>query len=292
MRDTAASVNDSAHTADTTYIDLLLSLPELKSPFVARQLPISRWQLGKRLGQLSPAHRRVLDSVCNAMQRSVPRPPFEHLPTAVDRDLPGSGLQLQTWCEQWGLADLYTCLQNQLDRRCLLAALRRRQAGAAAPTVGAGAGLSACVRQVVQQWSQPHFQLQHRFPWLPAVRELLESGDTAGLERLLVQHTWDDYSHCWERCCRVGYEHNLAAVIVYVLRWQLVDDWLAQSAERSAQVFEDTVTALTGAIAPAVTKDAGGDQNRDANQETLFHQDTVSHPETVSNQDLRRGGTP
>ena len=253
-------MNESADI--TAYIDLLVSLPELKSPFVSQQLPISLWQLDKRLGQLLPQHRQVLDSVRRAVNRSVPQALLERLAPVVEDAPVASEPSLQVWCRYWGLQVLYNCLQSQLDRRCLLAALRRRLGGAAPPAADTYAGISSCGRQIVRQWSQPHFQLQHRFPWLPAARDLLERGDCAALERLLVQLAWDDYGRCWEHCCRVGYEHNLPAIILYVLRWQLVDDWLAQSTAHSATVFDDVVTELLGtatALTDSMDSMASGD---------------------------------
>ncbi|MFC6669187.1 hypothetical protein [Marinobacterium aestuariivivens] len=80
--------------------------------------------------------------------------------------------------------------------------------------------------------------------WLRQAEQLLADDDPVGLERLLLQQVWQQLD-------RAGQDHwfDFVAVVVYVLRWNLIDRWVGYSAEIAARRFDSLVDSGLGRFA-------------------------------------------
>jgi hypothetical protein len=208
------------------YTMLVCSLPALPANlFSERQTPISRLQLDRRLALLEPEDARLLAAVEGVLH-------WDRLPLALsDQQVvadfratlaalpPGLVREVVTW---------------RLEERTLLAALRRRHLGSPAPAKGEDWGCGRWLERIQRTWQEPVFGLERLFPWLAEAARLLAEGDTPGLERLLLGHTW-------ERLGRLGAGHHFdfAAVLIYVLKWDILRRWSSYNGEAALRRFRD-----------------------------------------------------
>jgi len=206
------------------YAMLVCSLPALPTNlFGERQTPISRLQLDRRLALLDSGDAGLLAAVEGVLH-------WDRLPLALsDRQAvmsfhatlaelpPGLVREVVTW---------------RLEERTLLAALRRRHLGHPAPAPGEDWGCGRWLERIQRFWQEPAFGLERLFPWLAEAASLLAEGDTPGLERLLLGHTW-------ERLGRLGAGHHFdfAAVLVYVLKWDIIRRWSSYNGELALRRF-------------------------------------------------------
>lgn len=215
------------------YLTLLASLPAHGPLFGAKQTPLSRLRLGMRLDWLEPADAEDLRRLAAILDWHQQR--FEIDDEAVvrrvrqDLSLIGNGFarELVIW---------------RLELRTLVAALRRRRAGDGPPSGRRAWGFGRWVPHIARYWGEPHFRLERVYPWLPEAKRLLDEGDPLGLERLLLGAVWTHLE-------RVGAEHyfDFEAVVVYVMRWDLVARWTRYDADAAMVRFDALLeTALTG----------------------------------------------
>ena len=124
------------------------------------------------------------------------------------------------------------CIRPGLEVATVLAALRRRRDGeAVAPRVPWGIGdLTATI---ARRWSDPEFGLAQRMPWLPRARALLEQDEFLELEGLVSAIVWQQL----EQIDRGGL-YGLRNVIVYLLKWDILDRWLSMDPARAAGRFD------------------------------------------------------
>jgi hypothetical protein len=122
--------------------------------------------------------------------------------------------------------------------RTVIAALRRRHAGEAAPPRGTPWGFGRHVERLRAGWGQPDFGLGAFYPWIPAAREALVAGDTVALERLLLETAWKQQARL-----AVGHEFDLEAVALYMLRWSMNDRWARYDADAAQVRFRDLLDA-------------------------------------------------
>jgi hypothetical protein len=220
------------------YITLMTSLPFPGDLFGARQTPLSRIRLEQRLRQLAPEDAALLRRIEDLLQ-------WSHQPLARgDREILARARALMEDLENPLLQALVT---YRLEERTLLAGLRRRRRGEPAPDARADWGFGRWVGRMRQHWSEPGFRLERVFPWVLEAHGLLEAGDSLGLERLVM-------GAAWERLGRLGGGHyfDFEAVVIYVLRWDIIDRWTSYSGPAAARRFERLVEqGLVGAGLPA-----------------------------------------
>jgi hypothetical protein len=192
------------------YAMLICYLPPLpQHPFAIKQKPLSRLQLDRRLSLLAPEDARDLAIIEESAH-------WERIPLATSEQsfLAGARDALK----ELARPSLRDMLCWRLELRTVVAALRRRRRGLPRPAAGAAWGFGACTDHIRRNWEQPDFKLSHRYPWVTAADQCLRDDNPVGLERLLFNTVWNHYTYL------AGSHHfDFEAVVLYVLRWNLVD---------------------------------------------------------------------
>jgi len=202
---------------------LLSSLPALPHFTRARALPISAERLHTRLGMLARDDAESLNRAWEFVRwrRGASAASDAQLVERFERlgDSPGERL-------------VRDCVRPRLEVATVLAALRRRCDGeTAAPAAHWGIGDVATM--ISRRWSHPDFGLAQRLPWLPRARTLLEQGDFLALERLVAAVAWEQLE-----VIDRGSTYALRNVIVYLLKWDILDRWLSMDAAHAAARFD------------------------------------------------------
>ena len=138
------------------------------------------------------------------------------------------------------------CVRPRLEVVTVLAALRRRRDGEAAPP-RAPWGVGDAVATIARRWSDPEFGLASRMPWLPRARALLEQEEFLELEGLVAALAWRQLDHI-DR----GGTYALRNVIVYLLKWDLLDRWLSMDPARAAGRYDSLLQQVLDEQLPAV----------------------------------------
>ena len=217
------------------YVMLISSLPNPEPIFLAKQTPLSRLKLDQRLRVLTPDDAAVLHQVEDALR-------WDHLPIKLSEDeVIGRGRAALAQIDNDVLTRI---IRDRLEIRTCVAALRRRQRGETAPSAGTRWGIGRWVNHIARYWTEPTFRLDGVFPWLREADRLLKDGDSMALERLLLQEAW-------QKLVRQAGEHqfDFEAVVIYVLKWNIVDRWTKYNAEVAARRFQDLTEAGLGRFA-------------------------------------------
>ncbi len=200
------------------YVTLLASLPALPDPPFGRQpLPISSIRLERRLTLLGNDDRAALEAFLALVDWRQTGAALSD--AALVRRFRESAPQLSGH----GIGDLAEAF---MERRTVLAALRRQLRGAPAPQGGEGWGVGPRLAHIRAHWSQPLLGLGAVFPWLPEARRHLADGEYRELERLLLDVEWR-----WLTRERVYHRFDFRAVVIYLLRWHVVAAWRRYNAE-------------------------------------------------------------
>ena len=203
------------------YVTLMSSLPYHGRLFGARQTPLSRFQLDKRLAWLSPEDAETLRLIESILQwrRLLLRQTdaayldeAEKVVAAIDNPL------------------LVEVVTSRLEARTLIAALRMRRAGRTPPGGRQRWGFGRWMGVIERHWSEADFGLAKVFPWVAEAQKQIDANDALGLERLFM-------NFAWKQLAKQGAGHffDFEAVCVYVLRWDMIDRWTKYEAEVSRQ---------------------------------------------------------
>lgn len=205
------------------HVMLLSSLPALPYFARAKALPISAERLRTRLGVLGHEDAATLGLAWDFVR-------WRRGATAV------TDAELVARFERLGDAPrerlVRECVRPRLELATVLAALRRRRDGEAAPP-RAPWGIGDLAATIARRWSEPEFGLAQRMPWLPRARALLEQDEYLELEALVAAVAWQQL----EQIDRGG-PYALRNVIAYLLRWDLLDRWLSMDPARAAGRFD------------------------------------------------------
>jgi hypothetical protein len=213
--------------AANRYAMLISSLPYHGVLFGARQTPISRIRLQQRLKLLEPADAECLRSIGELLEWS-----YQGRQRS-DEDIVARANEVIPTLRNAFVRDLVIW---RLELRTLVAALRRRLRGQAAPPAHANWGYGRWLPQLRRYWNEPHFRLESVFPWLPEARTLLESGDTLGMERLLTRIGWEYLERLSD-----GHHFDFEAVLIYTQRWSLIARWISHNGKRALDRFDNLV---------------------------------------------------
>ncbi|MEM1195450.1 MAG: hypothetical protein AAGH57_05055 [Pseudomonadota bacterium] len=218
-----------AKTSSHSLIMLMASLPAPGPLFSEKQTPLSRLRLEARLRVLEDSDRAILDAVENALEWR-----------CMNADMDDAAL-LQRVAHAHKIASSKTLgrvIDGRMNIRLCMAALRIRADGQNAPPADGSWGYGRWGRILARNWRAPSFGLDHIFPWIKEADRLLSQGDAYELERLVLSLVERDLK-------RHGALHqfDLEAVIIYVLRWSLIERWTRYNAEaasrRFSQILED-----------------------------------------------------
>ncbi len=206
------------------YIMLMASLPRPGPLFVEKQTPLSRLRLDRRLRQLEPEDAAILAAVERALEwRRMDAHTTDAEVLARVRDARAAT----------DSATLHDVIDSRMAIRTCVAALRRRAAGEGPPPPGEPWGLGRWRRRMIQNWRAPGFGVDRMFPWLKEADRLLKAGDAYGLERLVLEVVYRDLSR------RGGlHQFDVEAVVIYVLKWSVIDRWSRYNAEAASRRFQ------------------------------------------------------
>jgi len=211
------------------YAMLLSSLPlHPANLFAAKQLPVSRIQLDKRLAWLDADDARHLEQIEMLVHWSkISDQPddllFKHARTELDAIDSAFLKEIVLW---------------RLELRTLMSALRRRHSGETSAPTPAFRGFGKWPALIIRHWQEKDFGIGHLQPWLPKASDLIEQNKTYELEKMLLNRVWQHYS-------RIGCYHyfDFPAVVIYVLRWDIINRWSSYNKEQGLARFDELVSA-------------------------------------------------
>ncbi len=217
--------------AENAYYTLLTSLPHIDSLFNSRITPISRFQLDKRLSMLNTADQQRLVKIESLLHWD-----------QLDDDVEEKALIQQAERVRAELASQALCdlVDWRLDMRTIVAALRRKHAGQPTPTESKWS-YGTRYEYIRNHWNSPTLGLGSAFPWISKVVECLRNGECIALEKILLQAVWDHLTHL-----AMKHSHDFEAVVIYVLRWNLVARWTAYDTDKARVRFRSLVETSLG----------------------------------------------
>jgi hypothetical protein len=219
------------------YITLISSLPSSDRLFLAKLAPISKLRLSQRLKQLSEQDLRTLHQVELVLDWGM-----QDL-TYSDRELISHAKKVYAGFESETLKRI---VRDKMELRTCIAALRLRMQGENAPD-NIRWGFGRWVHHINRNWNETHFALEKVFPWLPQAKSFLESKDAAGMERFILEHALKQLQ-------RFTNQHyfDLEAVIIYVLKWNIVDRSTHYNIEAAKNRFTELVEQGLGDYAAPI----------------------------------------
>lgn len=213
----------------TKYTTLMASLPYLGELFQAQQTPLSRLKLEERLKLLTEEDDALLQQILDLIH-------WHYLPLArTDAEIVAAA---ERFFQQVKNPLLREVVEFRLELHTIVAALRRRHRGESSPPVGTTWGYGRWVKHIERHWAEPAFRLQGVFPWVLEANQLLLSDESVALQRLL-------FGYVWHRLSLLGTGHyfDFEAVVLYVLRWDLIDRWVRYDGEAAVERFKHLVYA-------------------------------------------------
>jgi hypothetical protein len=213
------------------YYTLLASLPPLPRFDQTDRLPITRERLAQRLKMLTPDDTQLFERAAEflAWQRQTA--------TRSNQEMIANFKKME---KHIALPALRSIFNFPIDQRTIMAALRRRFRGLPVPADGEPWGVGRYVTHIERNWDHPHFKLSEVYPWIPQARSLLEAGETLALERQLKNALWDHADRSVP-----PYEFGFSAVLVYIIKWDILQLWLSYDIASAQTRFEELVTEVT-----------------------------------------------
>ena len=210
------------------YTLLLSSLPlHPTNLFSAKQTPVSRIQLDNRLALLDGPDARDLARIETLLH-------WSKIISIQEDEL----LIKQDMAE---LASIHNDFLREivlwrLELRTIISALRRRQAGEVTVPSTAFHGFGNWPRLITQHWHEKDFGIGHLLPWIHDASSLIEQNKTFELEKMMLNLVWQHYA-------RVGSHHyfDFPAVVIYVLRWDVINRWSSYDKDLAIQRFDELV---------------------------------------------------
>jgi hypothetical protein len=205
------------------YTALVASLPSSERLFVAKQPPLSRLRLNKRLSALSREDTQTLALVEGLLSWS------EYgMEDNIDVVLARVKVALRDIHEP----TLRAIVLERMELRTAIAALRMRRRGDAAPTGVWGYG--RWTRHIVTNWADPTFRLDGSMPWLRQAVALMERKDPLELQRHVLEVTFKQLQRH-----AAYHQFDFEAVAIYVLKWNIFDRWQQSNSEAAARRFSE-----------------------------------------------------
>jgi hypothetical protein len=206
--------------AQGMYYTFLASLPPLPNHFKVERPPISREQLREHMTMLPPDDQEMLHRFCeilHELQRGS-SVPDEVLLDQLERDWHVIPSRMARYI-----------LEHQLVQTYLLTALQRKMEDMEPPL-----GPDPLRKQIQMYWSQAGFRLQPHYPWIEEIPRLLQEAKVMDIHRLLLQTAWDYWKTIEEH-----YSFSLEAFLLYLARWNIIDQWHRLDASRGRQKAQE-----------------------------------------------------
>lgn len=220
----------------TTYYTLIGSLPALPTQFEdAERVPITRIQLDERLRMLEPADAKVIEEMVEFLLWE--RQPLERTDEDVAKH---AELFLETVDNRFARE----LILHVLNVRTIVAGLRSRRLGHEPPTTG-----TATARQIARYWDHPDFRLGTQYPWIADLDAQLRGDSPFDSEKMMFNIVWRYTKRLSEQ-----YHFTFEAVVLYLLRWELVYRWTGRDAEAGQKKFEQLASEAMGPYANMFTE--------------------------------------
>tara|TARA_R110002072_G_scaffold99983_2_gene219955 strand:- start:4296 stop:4967 length:672 start_codon:yes stop_codon:yes gene_type:complete len=209
------------------YTALLCSLPHLVDPFQYQRQSISLVQLQKRMNMLNYDDYVWLNKL---------RHLFYWGGITLDQDEETLVKIANRFLSEIKNEDIKSWLLWRMDIRSIISAMRRRKEGQSAPK-GILWGYGNYIHHISNNWASPCFKLEHRYPFLPEIKKHLQVSKSYDLERCLLTAIWHFYS------TRQPTEpYGFSAVVLYLMKWDLIDRWRQYDTEIGAERFSQLVS--------------------------------------------------
>ena len=205
------------------YVTLMASLPPLGQLFGTKEVSISRLKLDNRLKMLREKDALLLQQIENLVHWSYLQ--MEQ----TDAQIVAAA---KRFFEEVHNPILRETVESRLELHTIVAALRRRKRGDSAPLPEDSWGYGRWVGYIERHWTESTFRLEGMFPWILEANRLLNANDSVALERLLFGVVWNKLGNLGE-----GHHFDFEAVVIYVLRWNLVDRWCRYEGEAAVERF-------------------------------------------------------
>jgi hypothetical protein len=206
---------------------LISSLPAHKNDlFDEKQIPLSRIQLNKRLSLLEHKDAADLIKIEQLLH-------WSHIKKEIDQTLVD-----ETLASIYSLNNTFieSIIIWRLELRVILAALRMRHLGQKRAPEKKILGFDYWSFIFTKNWHEPDFGLSKQLPWLPEANQLLVANKSLQLEKYLFSVVWEHYHKL-----SLGHYFNFEAVIIYVLRWDIINRWTSYDNEIAVQRFDDLI---------------------------------------------------
>lgn len=218
------------------YVLLLASLPRHAADFFSiKQTPISRMQMDRRLELLDARDADDLKRIEALLQWSLYKDETDE--TIVKKNQELINLFTDDFLKEF--------VQWHLELATLMSALRRRHAGTAAPGKNGFPGFGEWPSYIECNWNRSDFGIGHRLPWITEAQALLTQNKLFELEKLLLTQVWRYYARVGSQCY-----FDFRAVVIYVLRWGLINRWLNYNGDKAVQRFDELVDAALAGFEP------------------------------------------
>jgi hypothetical protein len=207
----------------TRYYTLIASLPALTYFETAREPPINRVRLDRRLGMLEPADAAELRRVERLIAwRS-------HGLRTDAKKIAEIYQELRT---QTQYPEVLAYVEHRLEMRTVISALRARRLGTPLSELARPWGLGPLVATIERRWDVPDFGLGTAQPWIRHLRECIENRDALELGRAVFEREWRFLAGLAE-----AHAFAFPDVLSYVMRRDIVERWQKRDAAAAIRRF-------------------------------------------------------
>jgi hypothetical protein len=206
---------------------LMASLPPLGDLFGQNQTPLTEIQLRHRLKFLTDQDSKTLSQIEQLVRRS--KQPAEW----TDAQIVESAKAL---FDHLSSNTLKQAVEFVVNLRTIVAALRRRKLGENSPPKQSDWGYSPWIQRIERHWTEPDFGLGTVVPWVSKARRLWDDDDSVELERLILVESWKQFGRLSN-----GHYFDFAAVVLYVLRWSLINRRVNYDRETAQKRFNSLI---------------------------------------------------
>lgn len=215
--------------ANYKYTLLLSSLPVHPTElFETRQPPISRIQLDKRLALLDSEDAEDLARIEALLH-------WSKMKELDDEAVVKQGMLMWHAIRNPFLKEL---VMWRLELRTILTALRRRRDGKRLSLVAPFIGFGERLRFIKKHWRESAFGMDSLLPWVRQASELIEQDRPLELEKLILELIWRHYQRAGQ-----GHYFDFPAVVIYVLKWDVINRWTHYDEEQAVLRFDELVSA-------------------------------------------------
>lgn len=211
------------------YTLLLSSLPVQPAALFTSRLPvISRIQLDKHLAMLDANDTEDLARIEGLLH-------WSKMQEWDDATIINTGQQQLAAIRSDFLRDIVSW---RLELRTLLTALRRRHAGETLTANDVFYGFGEHLPFIRRNWQKSDFGLGNSLPWIKQAQQLIAEEKPLELDKLMLDLNWKYYHRL-----SVGHYFDFPAVVLYVLRWYLINRWVSYDQDRALLRFNELISA-------------------------------------------------